>query len=123
MNTTTLNSPRILTISIWVLRILVALMFLAAATMKLTSQPMMVAEFEQVGLGQWFRFLTGGLELIGAIAVLVPRTSILGALLLLLVDAGAFVAQIAVLHMDWVHTIVIGAVIALLIYLQRRATA
>ncbi len=123
MNTTTLNSPRILTISIWVLRVLVALMFLAAATMKLTSQPMMVAEFEQVGLGQWFRFLTGGLELIGAIAVLAPRTSILGALLLLLVDAGAFVAQIAVLHMDWVHTIVIGAVIALLIYLQRRATA
>ncbi|MBO9099716.1 MULTISPECIES: DoxX family protein [unclassified Rhizobium] len=123
MNTTTLNSPRILTISIWVLRVLVALMFLAAATMKLTSQPMMVAEFEQVGLGQWFRFLTGGLELIGAIAVLVPRTSILGALLLLLVDAGAFVAQIAVLHMDWVHTIVIGAVIALLIYLQRRTTA
>lgn len=123
MSTTTLNSPRILTISIWVLRVLVALMFLAAATMKLTSQPMMVAEFEQVGLGQWFRFLTGGLELIGAIAVLVPRTSILGALLLLLVDAGAFVAQIAVLHMDWVHTIVIGAVIALLIYLQRRATA
>ncbi|WFS00036.1 DoxX family protein [Rhizobium tumorigenes] len=123
MNTTTFNSPRILTISIWVLRVLVALMFLAAATMKLTSQPMMVAEFEQVGLGQWFRFLTGGLELIGAIAVLVPRTSILGALLLLLVDAGAFVAQIAVLHMDWVHTIVIGAVIALLIYLQRRATA
>ncbi|WFR94554.1 DoxX family protein [Rhizobium tumorigenes] len=123
MNTTTLNSPRILTISIWILRVLVALMFLAAATMKLTSQPMMVAEFEQVGIGQWFRFLTGGLELIGAIAVLVPRTSILGALLLLLVDAGAFVAQIAVLHMDWVHTIVIGAVIALLIYLQRRATA
>ncbi|MBZ5759081.1 MULTISPECIES: DoxX family protein [Rhizobium] len=123
MSTTTLNSPRILTISIWVLRVLVALMFLAAATMKLTSQPMMVAEFEQVGLGQWFRFLTGGLELIGAIAVLVPRTSILGALLLLLVDAGAFVAQIAVLHMDWVHTIVIGAVIALLIYLQRRAAA
>jgi putative oxidoreductase len=40
---------------------------------------------------------------------------------LLLVDIGAFFAQIAILHMDWVHTVVIGAVIGLLIYLQRRA--
>ncbi len=120
MNTATLSSPRAVTIYVWILRLVVAAMFIAAATMKLTSQPMMVAEFEQVGLGQWFRIFTGILELVGGIAVLVPRVSVIGAGLLLLVDAGAFVAQVGILHMDWIHTIIIGAIIALLIQLQRR---
>jgi putative oxidoreductase len=110
-----------LKISIWILRGVIGLLFLAAAAMKLTSQPPMVAEFQTVGLGQWFRYLTGSLELVGAVALLVPRSSIVGAVILLLVDIGAFLAQITILHMDWVHTVVIGAVIGLLIYLQLRA--
>jgi putative oxidoreductase len=109
-----------LKIAIWILRAIVSLLFVAAAAMKLTSQPPMVAEFQTVGLGQWFRYLTGALELAGGLAVLVPRLSILGAAILLLVDIGAFFAQIAILHMDWIHTVVIGALIGLLIYLQRR---
>jgi uncharacterized membrane protein YphA (DoxX/SURF4 family) len=106
-------------ISIWVLRVLLAALFLFASSMKITSQPMMVAEFGQVGLGQWFRYFTGALELVGAVALLVPRVSVPGALLLLLVDIGAFVAQVFALHGDWIHTVVIGALLALLIYLQR----
>ena len=105
---------------LWALRIVVAGLFLFAAFMKLSGQPMMVQEFETVGLGQWFRYATGLLELIGGIMVLIPTVSALGACLLLLVDVGAFVAQVTVLHMDWIHTIVIGAVIGLLIYLQRQ---
>ena len=81
---------------------------------------MMVQEFETVGLGQWFRYATGMLEVIGAIMVLVPTVSALGGCLLLLVDVGAFVAQVTAIHMDWIHTIVIGIVIGLLIYLQRK---
>ena len=107
----------------WAYRILVALMFLAAAGMKLTGQPMMVAEFQQVGLGQWFRYFTGGLELIGAVLVLLPRFTSLGALLLLLVDVGAFIAQVTVLHMGWIHTIVTGLILAGLIWVQRRTLA
>jgi uncharacterized membrane protein YphA (DoxX/SURF4 family) len=118
-NTVAVKSFPIRTIGLWVLRVLVAALFLFAAFMKLSSQPMMVEEFGVVGLGQWFRFFTGALELVGAIAVLTPAVSGLGALLLLCVDIGAFVAQITMIHQDWVHTIVIGAVIALLAYLQR----
>ena len=118
-NTTVIPNSRAKVIGIWVLRVLIAALFISAAVMKLSGQPMMVAEFDMVGLGQWFRYLTGTLELIGGIGILIPRFSVLSAILLLLVDIGAFVAQVSVLHMDWVHTIVIGAVIALLIYLQR----
>lgn len=112
---------RVVNIGIWVLRVLIAAIFLPAAAMKLSSQPMMVDEFATIGLGQWFRFFTGALELIGGVCVLIPRVSLWGAVVVLLVDVGAFFAQIWVLHMDWIHTIVIGAVIGLLIYLQRLA--
>lgn len=110
---------RSLFITVWVFRALIAALFLYAGFMKLSSQPMMVQEFDTVGLGQWFRYFTGALEVLGAIAVLVPSVSVLGAILLLLVDIGAFVAQVGVLHMDWIHTIVIGLFIGVLIYLQR----
>jgi uncharacterized membrane protein YphA (DoxX/SURF4 family) len=121
MTSAILSKPRGAKIAVWILRVLVAAVFLFAAFMKLSGQPMMVEEFATVGLGQWFRDFTGVLEVVGAVATLVPAVSPLGAVLLLAVDAGAFVAQVAVIHMDWVHTIVIGAVIAALIYLQRDA--
>ena len=107
-------------ISIWGLRVLMAALFLFAAAMKLTGQPAMVAEFATVGLGQWFRYVTGLMELAGGVLVLIPRRSVLGAGMLLMVDAGAFVAQVAVLHMDWIHTVVIGALLVALIVMQRR---
>jgi uncharacterized membrane protein YphA (DoxX/SURF4 family) len=107
------------TIAVWVLRILLAALFLFASFMKLTSRPPMVHAFDIVGIGQWFRYFTGALELVGGVAILIPSISVLGALLLLVVDIGAFVAQIAVLHEGWIHPIVIGAAIGIVIYLQR----
>jgi putative oxidoreductase len=103
----------------WVLRILMAGLFLFAAFGKLSSLPMMVQEFDIIGLGQWFRYLTGGLEVVGAVALLVPIITAFAAVLLLLVDIGALVAQLGVLHVDWIHPIVIGAILVALIYLQR----
>jgi uncharacterized membrane protein YphA (DoxX/SURF4 family) len=121
MSSLTLTRSRPTNVAVWILRVVVAALFLFAAVMKLTGQPMMVAEFDTVGLGQWFRVFTGVLEAVGGVATLIPAVSVLGAVLPLAVDAGAFVAQVAAIHMDWIHTIVIGAVIAALIYLQRDA--
>ena len=85
------------------------------------SRPTMqsVPVFDTIGLGQWFRYLTGLLEVVGSIGILLPSVSVFAAILLLAVDAGAFVAQVSVLHMDWIHTIVVGAILATVIYLQR----
>lgn len=119
MTEVALATPKTQTIVIWALRAALAALFLSAAIMKLAGQSMMVQEFDAVGLGQWFRYLTGALELVGGIAILIPAFSVLGAVLFLLVDVGAFFAQAFVLHMDVVHTIVIGVVICALLYLQR----
>jgi len=69
-----------------VLCILLGGAFLFFTMMKLSGQPEMVAEFDTVGLGHWFRYFTDSLELMGGIAILVPRVSIFGAMVLLLVQ-------------------------------------
>ena len=87
--------------------------FAAAAKQLGVSAPMAskhVAELEQA---------TGALEVVGALALVTPFVSGVGALLLLCVDVGAFFAQIALIHGDWIHTIVIGAILAALVYWQR----
>jgi len=100
-----------MTIVLWVLRALMAALFLFAAFAKLTGQPMMVQEFGLLQVGQWFRYVVGLMELAGGVAVLVAAISGLGALLLLVVDVGAFFAQILFMHGDFVHAIVIGAIL------------
>jgi len=82
----------------WILSILLALVFIQVAWMKLSSRPNMVAEFNAVGLGQWFRYFTGVLELTGGIGILIPRVSRWAALLLVVVMCGATVAHLTRLH-------------------------
>ena len=108
------------TIVFWVLRVLVAAVFLAAGIMKLVGAPMLVAEFDLVGLGQWFRIVTGILEIGGGILVLVPALSALGAAVLLLVDVGAFIAQATRLHGDVIHTLVLIVATGVLAWLTWR---
>jgi DoxX-like family len=45
--------------------------------------------FEKIGLGQWFRYVTGSLEVIGAVLLLAPRTAAIGGWLLAAVMIGA----------------------------------
>jgi len=51
--------------------------------------------------------------------LIIPAVSPIGALFLLCVDAGAFLSQVAVLHGDWIHTVVIAVLLLLILYLQR----
>ena len=106
-------------ILVWALRALMAALFLFAAYLKLSGKPAMIEEFGKIGLGQGFRYFTGLLEALGALALLLPSASIFAAALLMLIDAGALLAQIAILHGDVIHCFVIGAILAALIYFQR----
>lgn len=107
--------------AVWIPRVLLALLFVGAAFAKLSGQPMMVAEFQTIGLGQDFRILTGVIELVAVGLLLWPRTSLIGAGLMLCVLVGAFVAQVGPLHGDVIHVIVIAAIVLLTIWLTRRA--
>ena len=101
------------------LRVLFGLAFVLAAAFKLTGQQQMVAEFAQVGLGQWFRYLTGVLEVSGALLLIRPPTVFFGAVLLTHVSIGAFLAQLFVLHGDVIHTVVFIAAMGWVAYSYR----
>src|SRR6266481_5620617 len=55
---------------LWVLQIAGAAMFFMAGTPKLTRAENMIQVFAAVGLGQWLRYFTGTLEVLGAVALL-----------------------------------------------------
>jgi putative oxidoreductase len=76
---------------------LVALAFLAAGGAKLAGVAAMVQMFDKVGLGQWFRYFTGLLEVAGAIGLLIPRYAFYAAILLALVMVGAVITHLTVI--------------------------
>lgn len=60
-------------IASWVLAVLLTLAFLFAGGAKLAGSEETVAVFAKIGIGQWFRILTGTLEVIGGIVVVIPH--------------------------------------------------
>jgi len=78
---------------LWGFQVLGALSFVFAGYQKLSSAPDMVALFTAIGAGQWFRFLTGTVEILGGIALLVPRLRVLGAAGLVCVMVGALITD------------------------------
>jgi putative oxidoreductase len=90
-------------IGFWFFKIVFGLAFIAAGCAKIYGPPAMVAEFDAVGLGQWFRYFTGALEIIGAIMLLTSTTGF-GALLLAGICGGAFFAQLLALSISSIRS-------------------
>src|SRR3984893_15989337 len=88
------STGKIMNVVLWGLQIAAAGMFLMVGFLKLSGNAQMVGLFEAIGIGQWFRYLTGTLEVAGAILLLIPRTSGLGALMLAGVMACAVVTHV-----------------------------
>jgi putative oxidoreductase len=70
------------TIGVWVLRVLLGLAFLTIGTTKVTGTTNTVEFFAAIGWGQWFRYLTGILDILGAALIFVPRWTFYGAVVL-----------------------------------------
>jgi len=60
----------------------------------------MVALFTAVGSEQWLRYVTGILELTGAVLIMVPKTKRMGAALLATIMLGALTAHLFILHVS-----------------------
>ena len=81
----------------WLPRLAVALLFFFVGKSKFGAQSSWITTFEQIGFGQWFRYVTGGIQIAGAIAVLIPRTFVLGIAMLACTMLGAILAWIFLL--------------------------
>ena len=89
---------RPLDILLWCVQAFLALVFVSASWAKLVGEPEMVALFTAVGVGQWLRYVTGILELAGAVLIMVPNTSRIGSGLLATIMLGALTAHLFILH-------------------------
>jgi putative oxidoreductase len=80
---------RVALVALWLTQIALAGMFTLAGGLKLAGVPVMVALFDAIGVGQWFRYVTGSIEVVSAVALLVPSWAAFGALLLIPTMIGA----------------------------------
>ena len=90
----TVQRRRGATIALWVVQIGLAAMFLMAGGSKLAAAPTMVALFDAIGWGQWFRYVTGAIEASAAVALLIPAAAVYGAMLLVPTMIGAIAANL-----------------------------
>ena len=97
------------TVALWATQIAVAGMFLFAGGLKLAGAPDMVAVFDAIGIGQWFRYLTGSIEVTAALLLLTPRLALFGALLLIPTMIGAVVTHLLIVGASPIPAIVLLA--------------
>ena len=82
----------------------------------------LVGLFEAIGVGQWFRYLTGTLEVAGAILLLIPRTSGLGALMLVGVMTGAVMTHLFIVGGSPLMAIILLVVTGIVAWGRRQRT-
>ncbi len=83
-------------IALRAVRVLLAFAFILFGTLKLIGVPMMVTVFDHVGLGQWFRYATGAIEVGGAILLLSSRFAGIAAVVLAATMIGAILSHLTV---------------------------
>ncbi|MFF3337303.1 DoxX family protein [Streptomyces flavidovirens] len=103
--TTANESSRAARIAVRVLQILLAVFFaVPSASPKLVGHSSASESFDKIGFGDWFMYVVGGLELAGAIALLIPVLSGVAALALGALMVGAFVTQLLVFDGQYAAT-------------------
>lgn len=80
----------------WAMSALPALMLLASGVMKLARPPEVVDGFAKLGWGEDLALGIGVLEIVCTVIYLVPRTSVLGAILLTGYLGGAIAAHVRI---------------------------
>lgn len=101
------------------LRALLTVAFVAAGFAKLSGVEMMVATYDALGVGQWFRYVTGLIEIGGAVLLWLPGLQVVGAGLLGATMVGAVLSHWFILGPSAVPAIVLGLLNAAVLYLHR----
>jgi len=79
----------------------------------------MVSLFDAIGLGQWFRYVTGVTEVTSAIALLVPSAAIFGAMLLIPTMIGAIIVNVFIVPASPVPPLVLLLLAAAVVWARR----
>lgn len=109
----------VLKYGLWVVKAIVAAAFLAAGAAKIAGADMMVATFDAIGVGQWFRYATGAIEITCAVLIFTPGKQAVGASLLVCTMVGAMLAHFIVLGPSAAPAMALGALAMLIAFAHR----
>jgi putative oxidoreductase len=109
-------------IALWALQLVAAGMFIMAGYSKLSGDPQMVGLFNAIGIGQWFRYVTGTIEISSAVLLLFPGLAGVGALLLLPTMAGALLTHAFIVGGNFVPALSLFVVAGIVAYGRRNRT-
>lgn len=107
------TTSRAVHVFLWIVQIIGAAMFFMAGMSKLTGDAGMIGMFDTIGLGQWFRYFTGIVEVLAAVCLLTPRYSGLGALLLVPTMIGAIFTHLFVIGGSPMVPIILATLMAI----------
>ena len=107
------------TVIVWALQLLAAAMFFFAGGSKLAGVPMMVQLFDAIGAGQWFRYLTGALEVTGAAGLLLPAAAPYAAVMLVVTMIGAVMTHLFIVGGNPAMPIVLFAALSAIVWIRR----
>lgn len=101
------------------IRFVLGLIFLATGVAKLFGVESMVESFVIIGIGQWFRYVTGVIEVVSAVLLFVPGKQVIAAVLIVCTMIGAVVAHVWILGPSAIPALVLG-LLALVILVAYR---
>jgi putative oxidoreductase len=105
--------------ALWILSGFAALLFIGVGGAKLAGAAVLIDLFAKVGLGQWFRYFTGLLEVAAGIGLLISRYAFHAAVVLAIVMAGAFIAHVTVLGSSPAAPLVLFILTGIIAYLRK----
>jgi uncharacterized membrane protein YphA (DoxX/SURF4 family) len=95
----------------WILSVLPCLLILLSGSMKLTKAEDVVKTFEHLGYPEHLALILGIVEVGCTLVYLIPRTAVLGAILLTGYLGGAIATHVRVLEMQFALPLVLGVLI------------
>jgi putative oxidoreductase len=99
--------------AVWIMRVALASIFIVVGFVKIPGSihPMWVRLFARIGFGQWFRYFTALVEIVGGMLMIVPSATMVSGLLLASTMVGALLVHIFVIGVG-VQTVVVGTLLS-----------
>src|SRR5262245_24881933 len=104
----------------WVLRIAAGVLFILLGMAKFRADGYWAKLFNEIGFGDWFRYLAAVMQLTGGLLFLHPRTTLAGAVITGATMVGAIGVHLLILPTGIGGAVFPGAVLAFLIVVTLR---
>ena len=119
-----MNQSRVKNVIAWITQILLAVLYVLAASGKLMSRPQWIELFRKWGFPNRFYLIVGALELLGAVGLLIPRLTRYAAFGLIALMMGAAATHLINGEgLQVLRPLIFILFLALIVYLRRPSSS